>query len=73
MPAEHGQPIQVVHASPGRLRLRIPRAISGNGALQDAEAVLASVAGVEAIRSNALANSLVVLYDRSMLDGQTLL
>ncbi len=64
---------QVVHASPGRLRLRVPRAALENGALREAERALSGLGGVQQVRANPLASSLVVLYDRAAVDADAVL
>ena len=65
--------VQVVHASPGRLRLRVPRAALENGALGRATQALADVAGIQQVRPNALASSLVVHYDDAVVGTVALL
>jgi hypothetical protein len=65
--------VQVVHASPGRLRLRVPRGALSNGALHDAERTLTGLPGVREVRPNPLASSLLVRYDHSVVDAPALL
>jgi hypothetical protein len=65
--------VQVVHTSPGRLRLRVPRAALENGALGRVEQALTAVAGVQQVRPNALASSLVVRFDDGVVGPATLL
>jgi hypothetical protein len=65
--------VQVVHTSPGRLRLRVPRAALENGALGRAAQALTDVAGVQQVRPNTLASSLVVQYDDGVVDTAALL
>jgi hypothetical protein len=65
--------VQVVHASPGRLRLRVPGAALENGALGRAAQALTDVAGVQQVRPNALASSLVVHYDGGVVGTVALL
>ena len=65
--------VQVVHASPGRLRLRIPPAAPDTDALGTAERALTGVAGVQQVRPNALASSLVVHYDGGEVSVSVLL
>ncbi len=64
---------QLVHASPGRLRLRLPRAALENGLLGRAERALLALPGVQQVRANALASSLVVVYDQSVVAAPTVL
>jgi heavy metal translocating P-type ATPase len=66
------QPLQLIHALPGRLRLRL------RGPLCKAEpaalvAAAMAVAGVRQARVNRRAGSLVVVYDRAALDPQGLI
>jgi hypothetical protein len=65
--------VQVVHASPGRLRLRVPRAALEDGTWSRAERALTGMAGVQQVRPNALASSLVVRYDDGVVGLSALL
>jgi hypothetical protein len=65
--------VQVVHDSPGRLRLRVVRAALEDGTWSRAERALTGLAGVQQVRSNALASSLVVHYDDGVVGVSVLL
>jgi hypothetical protein len=65
--------VQVVHASPGRLRLRVSRAALENGTWSLAERALTGMAGVQQVRPNALASSIVVYYDDGVVSVSGLL
>jgi hypothetical protein len=65
--------LQVVHASPGRLRLRVSREAVASGALEAAARSLATMSGIQAARLNRLASSLVIHYDPAALDEHGLL
>ena len=70
----HDAPVvQVVHDSPGRLRLRVPRAAPEDGTWSRAERALTGLAGVQQVRPNALASSLVVYYDDGVVGASALL
>jgi copper chaperone CopZ len=56
-------PVQVVHVSPGRIRVKVPRSAVGSAALQDAERALSAQPGVQQVRVNPTAASVVVNYD----------
>lgn len=53
----------VMHASPGRLRVRVDRAGLASPALGDAERALAEMRGVLEVRRNPSARSITVRYD----------
>jgi heavy metal translocating P-type ATPase len=60
----------VVHAIPGRIRLRVADAGVCNGALTS---FLAARSGIRAVRLNATARSVVVTYDSASASGEELL
>jgi hypothetical protein len=51
----------------------VPRAALENGALREAEQALTGLSGVQQVRPNPLASSLVVLYDRARVDAPAVL
>ena len=53
----------VVHASPGRIRLRLQRDALDGDALGRTERALAAQAGIREVRANPLARSLLVAYE----------
>jgi len=55
--------VQVVHASPGRIRVKVPRSAVDSAALRDAERALSAQPGVQQVRVNPTAASVVVNYD----------
>src|SRR5262249_40803129 len=55
--------VQVVHASPGRIRVKVPRSAVGSTALRVAEGALGGRPGVQQVRVNPTAASVVVNYD----------
>jgi copper chaperone CopZ len=55
--------VQVVHASPGRIRVKVPKSAVGSAALRDAEQALSAQPGVRQVRVNPAAASVVVDYD----------
>jgi hypothetical protein len=65
--------VRVVHASPGRIRVRVPREALSDGALREAERALAALPGVREVRKNPLASSIVINYDAHALDLPALL
>jgi hypothetical protein len=58
--------VRIVHASPGRIRAKVPREAFDGAALREAEAALLAVPGVQAVRRNAAASSVLVSYDPSV-------
>jgi hypothetical protein len=67
------RPVRIVHASPGRIRVRIQPEDIGSPALDKAERALARVPGVRAVQTNPLARSLAVTYDHRVLGTEDLL
>ena len=65
--------IEVVHLSPGRLRLRVRREALENAALQEAERALAELPAVHEVRKNPAARSVLVRYDDEAADLADLL
>ena len=55
--------VQIVHLSPGRLRLRVRRGALEDQTLQAAERALAGLAGVREVRENPIARSVLIRYD----------
>ncbi len=64
---------QLVHASPGRLRLRVRQEDLGSPTLRHAEQSLAALPGVRTVQLNPLARSVVLLYDESATDSSELI
>lgn len=60
--------MRVVHASPGRLRLRVSREAFEDDALGRAERALTQLSGVRELRKNPLAGSILVSYDSRAVD-----
>ena len=60
--------VSIVHASPGRLRLKLPRDEMQGEALNRAEHALQSAAGIEDVRPNPLASSVLVRYNPGSAD-----
>jgi len=54
---------RIVHALPGRLRLRLPALRSAPEALAALEALLATQPGILSVRSNARTGSLLIVHD----------
>lgn len=55
--------VQLVHASPGRLRLRLPREAFASPALAKVEAVVTEQPGIRAVRRSPAASSVTITYD----------
>lgn len=55
--------VQVVHASPGRLRLRVRREAADDDTLARTERALVGLTGVRDVRANPLTRSVLVAYD----------
>lgn len=60
--------VRIVHASPGRLRLRVGREAVNGGALGRAERALAEVRGVEAIQRSPVTGSVLLRYTPGTVD-----
>jgi len=56
-------PVEILHASPGRIRLRVRRADLESTALLQAERAIARLTGVSGVRQNPLTRSLVISFD----------
>lgn len=69
----HEVAAQLVHASPGRIRLRVRRAAAAGDALERVEQALAGVAGVREVRTNPLTRSLLVSYDDRATEPEQML
>lgn len=71
-----GQPVnvRVAHASPGRLRLKVvSREVPEEEAVRSAELALAGLRGVQEVRANPVARSVLVRYDPLDLELPALL
>ncbi len=55
--------IKVAHATPGRIRLKVPHAKGNEELLQAAAATFAAMPGVEQVGVNVVTGSLVLTYD----------
>lgn len=55
--------VQVVHASPGRLRLRLPRDAFASPELAKLETVVSGQPGIRDVRRNERASSVTITYD----------
>lgn len=62
---------QVVHAIPGRIRLRIPRLIEDSLYTDRLNWLIESISFVVSIRINAIASSIIVYYDRQTVTLET--
>jgi copper chaperone CopZ len=56
-------PLQILHLSPGRIRLRVSTADFASSELVEVERVLAKLPGVREVRKNPLARSVVISFD----------
>ena len=65
--------VRVVHASPGRVRVKVPKEAFTDGALGEAERALGALRGVREVRRNPRAASVVVSYDPGLVDQPALL
>jgi hypothetical protein len=61
--AERPLVVRVVHATPGRIRAKVPREAFEGAALREAEIALLAVDGVHDVRRNPTASSVLVSYD----------
>ena len=64
---------RVVHASPGRIRLKVPRAALESTPLREAQRALRELAGIRDVRVNPLASSVIIVYDERAVDPLVLL
>ncbi len=55
--------VRIVHASPGRIRAKVPREAFESMTLRQAEEALLAVDGVQAVTRNPTASSVLVRYD----------
>lgn len=62
--------IHVLHASPGRIRLRLHREALAFEALLQAERSLAKLPGVSTVRKNPLTRSLLITFDAEVLSAE---
>jgi hypothetical protein len=62
---------QVLHVTPGRLRVRLSR--EATQTLTEVEAGLKRVSGVTAVRPNSLTGNVLVLFDPGRVDAQQIL
>jgi hypothetical protein len=60
--------VQLVHASPGRVRLKLSEAALADPQVRGAEALLGSVPGIHAVRVNPWARSVTVTFDPAAVD-----
>jgi hypothetical protein len=73
-PADGARPVevQVVHASPGRVRLRLSDAALSDPHVRGAEGLLASMPGIGQVRVNPWARSVTITYDPEAVDPAAL-
>jgi hypothetical protein len=55
--------VRIVHASPGRIRAKVPREAFDSPLLRQAEDALLAVDGVQSVKRNPTASSVLVTYD----------
>lgn len=72
-PDNHALHVDVVHASPGRVRVKLPREAFGTPTLDRAEEALRGVDGVHEVRVSPASRSVVVSYDPAVLELPALL
>jgi hypothetical protein len=65
--------VRLVHASPGRIRAKVPREAFDGSALRETEVALLGVEGVHEVRRNPAASSVVVHYDPTVTSLTALL
>ena len=61
------------HNVPGRLRVKIPTLTGSPARMKAVENLLASLAGIEHIKTNTLTGSVVVNYDPDLLSAQQII
>jgi len=64
--------VQVVHASPGRVRLKLSEAALADPSVRGAEGLLGSMPGIRQVRVNPWARSVTITYDPETLDPTAL-
>jgi len=63
------QAIQIIHALPGRVRVRLPR-LKGNASLAgEVERVLTALAGIRHVEASTTTGSMLVLYEPRLLES----
>ncbi|HEY7066717.1 MAG TPA: hypothetical protein VII06_34935 [Chloroflexota bacterium] len=65
--------VRIVHASPGRIRAKVPREAFDSPLLRQAEDALLAVDGVQSVRRNPTASSVLVTYDPAVATVPALL
>jgi Cu2+-exporting ATPase len=63
----------VIHITPGRVRIRIPRLLNDDGYADRLYILVTALSGIITVRINLHARSLTVHYDSAFLDQETLL
>ena len=61
--------IQVVHAIPGRVRVKISRLRENPALARDVQERLSAVQGIERVEVNCLTGSVLILYDRTEFES----
>jgi hypothetical protein len=61
--------IKVVHAIPGRVRVKIPRLREDPAFAREIQERLSAVQGIQQVEINSVTGSLLVLYDRTALES----
>ena len=64
--------VRIVHASPGRIRAKVPREAFDSPLLRQAEDALLALDGVQSVRRNVAASSVLVTYDPAVATVPTL-
>jgi manganese/zinc-transporting P-type ATPase C len=64
---------RILHDIPGRLRLRIPEAVCSRAKAAELRAWTAAFPGVETVRVNASAATMIVAYDRDRVASRSLM
>lgn len=64
---------QVLHASPGRVRLRVQREDLESAAMVQAERALTGLTGVQGVRKNPVTRSVLITFDAQAMDFEDLI